>query len=110
MQTVFPRRPWGLHILDNGSKQEGALQACDELAAEDATQDSHGQEESVAGMDALRAIQGEISGWGHAVDVKRYIPRLHSSIQKLGRIELGAVCCYYLLQILHLVLAPQETE
>jgi hypothetical protein len=48
---------------------ESSLQAGDELAAEDATENVNGQEEGIAGMDPLLAVGRETSGRDDTVEV-----------------------------------------
>ena len=49
---------------------ESSLQAGDELAAEDATEDVHGQEEGIAGMNPVGAVGREATGGDDTVDVR----------------------------------------
>ena len=60
---------------------KSSFQAGDELPAEDATEYVDGQKEGIAGMDPLRAIGGETSGWNHAVDVRMHLAKVVRKVE-----------------------------
>ena len=66
------------------------FESVQELAAKDATEDAHGQEEIIAGMDPALAVRRKTSGRDYTMDMRMIKQVLPPSVQHGKKADLGA--------------------